>query len=97
QQSQGRFNPAADSNTQINQITGVNVPGRGIVIVPGTTRPATANGLPLGFNFSDDPHGFGFQVFAGHRNARVPSVLPNQPPVISSFAASTATITLPCP
>jgi hypothetical protein len=52
---------------------------------------------PVGFIPSDDPHGFMVQVWAGHRNAREPDVLPNQAPVISSFAASTSTVTLPCP
>ena len=52
---------------------------------------------PVGFQQSDDPHGFGFQFFVGHRNRREPAVLPNQPPVISSFTASSPTITLPCP
>jgi len=52
--------------------------------------------FPAGFQQSDNPHGFGFQAFVGHRNERAPAVLPNQPPVISSFTASTATITLPC-
>src|SRR5713226_1680580 len=109
QQSQDRFNPK-DSNTMVAQITGVFVvaPGfpacnqplnplqRGIVIVPGTTVAATSAGFPLGFRPSDDPNGFGFQFFAGHRRSREPSILPNQPPVISSFSASTASITLPC-
>jgi hypothetical protein len=90
-----RFNPA-DATTSVAQITNVNVPGRGIVIVPGTSVAATSNGFPLGFQPSSDPHGFGFQFFAGHRLKREPSILPNQPPVISAFAASTAMITMPC-
>src|SRR5439155_15822175 len=96
QQSPGRFATAA-SNIAVSQVTGVNVIGRGIVVVPGTTRAQTANGLPLGFRFSDNPHGYGGQVWFGHRNAREPAILPNQPPVISSFAASASTVTLPCP
>src|SRR3989440_6796531 len=96
QQSEKSFNPGTSFNTSINQLSGVNVPGRGIVIVPGTTVAATANGLPLGFRFSDNPNGFGFQFFAGHRNKREPSILPNQPPT-ASLAASASTITLPCP
>jgi hypothetical protein len=52
--------------------------------------------LPNGFVGSDDPNGFGFQFFAGRRNARTPSILPNQPPT-ASLAASASTITLPCP
>jgi hypothetical protein len=98
QQSESHFNPGTDTNVSINQVSGVFVPSRGVVIVPGTTRPATANGLPLGFNFSSDPHGFGFQVFAGHRNSRLPTIFPNQPPTVSLSAAS-STVTLPasCP
>jgi hypothetical protein len=86
-----------DFNIPIQQVTNVNVPVRGLTVVPGTTRPATAGGFPRGFNFSDDANGFGVQFWAGHRNAREPDVLPNQAPVISSFAASTSTITMPCP
>ncbi|MGB8508277.1 MAG: hypothetical protein WCD76_07725, partial [Pyrinomonadaceae bacterium] len=91
QQSASRFN-AQDANTSIGQLSGVFVPGRGIIIVPGTTRPATAGGLPLGFNFSNNPHGFGFQVTAGHRNARLPDVFPNQPPTVALTAASSRII-----
>jgi len=57
---------------------------------------ATAGGFPLGFQPSTDPNGFGFQFFAGHRNKREPSILPNQPPT-ASLAASATTITMPCP
>jgi hypothetical protein len=94
--SEDSFKPGADFNVPISNLSGVFVPGRGIIIVPGTTSPATANGLPLGFQFSEDPQGFGFQFFIGHRNQREPDVLPNQAPVISSFAASTSTVTVPC-
>lgn len=86
-----------DFNTQINQLSGVFVPGRGIVIVPGTTRPATTNGFPNGFRFSSDPNGFIVQLFAGHRNPRGLPIPPNQPPTISSVTASSSSITLPCP
>ena len=86
-----------DVNTTIQQITNVNVPGRGVVVVPGTTRASTTGGVPLGFQPSSDPNGFGAQLWVGHRNKREPAVLPNQPPVISSFAASSSTVTLPCP
>jgi PKD domain len=50
--------------------------------------------FPAGFQESTDPNGFGFQFFAGHRNARLPTVFPNQPPTVSLTAAS-STITLP--
>ncbi|HEV7743759.1 MAG TPA: hypothetical protein VGO56_02075, partial [Pyrinomonadaceae bacterium] len=59
QQDEGHFN-LADSNTQAANLSGVFVPGRGVVIVPGTTVPATNGGRPNGFNFSDDPNGFIF-------------------------------------
>jgi len=95
QQDKSMFN-GVDFNVPINQITNVTVPVRGLVVVPGTTRPSTAGGFPRGFNFSDDANGFGAQFWVGHRNAREPDVLPNQAPVISSFAASTSTITVPC-
>src|SRR5262249_38935185 len=95
QQDKSMFN-GKDFDVPIQQITNVTVLGRGLVVVPGTTRPATSGGFPRGFNFSDDANGFGFQFFAGHRNNREPDVLPSQAPVISSFAASTSTITVPC-
>jgi hypothetical protein len=94
QQSASHFNPG-DSNTQISNLSGVFVPSRGIIIVPGTTSPATANGLPLGFRFSDDPNGFIVQLWAGHRNARVGPAPPNQAPTVA-VSASSSTITLPC-
>ena len=50
--------------------------------------------FPAGFQESTDPHGFGFQVWAGHRNERLPTVFPNRPPVVTLTAAST-TVTLP--
>jgi hypothetical protein len=42
---------------------------------------------PVGFVNSHDPSGFLGQFFIGHRNARQPDVLPNNPPVINSFTA----------
>lgn len=88
------FNPQ-NANTPVANITNVFVPGRGVVIVPGTTVASTAAGFPLGFQGSSDPHGFGFQFWAGHRDKREPSILPNQPPT-AALAASAATITMPC-
>jgi hypothetical protein len=52
--------------------------------------------FPVGFQRSEDPHGFGFQFTAGHRNERTPAILPNQAPTVS-LAASASTVTLPCP
>ena len=94
QQDRGHFN-SKDATVPVGNITGVFVPERGIIVVPGTSVPATSNGFPLGFVPSSDPHGFGFQFFAGHRNSREPSILPNQPPTVS-LSASSASITLPC-
>ena len=96
QQSLSSFK-TVDATTTIQQITNVNVPGRGIVVVPGTSAVSTSGGVPLGFQPSSDPNGFGAQFWIGHRNKREPAVLPNQPPVISAFAASASTVTLPCP
>jgi hypothetical protein len=95
QQDAGHFN-ATNSNTSVQNLSGVFVPGRGIIIVPGTTFPATTGGAPNGFAFSDDPNGFIFQFWAGHRNKRTPPVPPNLPPS-GSASASSASITLPCP
>ncbi len=94
QQDLKHFN-LIDANTQISQITNVFVPGRGIVVVPGTTRPATSAGFPSGFVPSDNPSGFMGQVWFGRRNSRnVP--VPNQPPT-GSVSASMSSITRPCP
>jgi PKD domain-containing protein len=49
---------------------------------------------PAGFTQSDDPHGFIFQLWAGHRNDRVGPTINTAPTV--SVAASSSTITLPC-
>ena len=95
QQDAGHFNEV-DANIAIQNLSGVFVPGRGVVIVPGTTRPATNGGRPIGYNFSDDPNGFIVQFWAGHRNARIPPPPPNVAPV-GSVSPSSASITLPCP
>jgi hypothetical protein len=52
--------------------------------------------FPAGFHASDDPNGFIFQLWAGHRNARVLPPPPNGPPTVS-VSSSSASITLPCP
>jgi len=49
-------------------------------------------GFPLGFRTSDDPHGFGFQFFAGRRNERLPTIFPNQPPTVTLTAASSRVV-----
>lgn len=95
QQDMDHFNPA-DFNIPIQQVTNVNVIGRGLVVVPGTSRPVTSQGFPIGFNWSDDPNGFIAQFFVGRRNARIPPHI-NQPPVISSVTTSISAIVRPCP
>ena len=95
QQDQDHFNPA-DFNVPIQQVTNVNVIGRGLVVVPGTSRPVTSQGFPLGFVFSDDPNGYIFQFWAGRRNARIPPHI-NAVPVVSSVSGSLTAITRPCP
>jgi hypothetical protein len=97
QQDRSQFD-GADQSTVVAQITNVNPPGpQPITVIPSTTVPATTGSFPRGFNPSSDANGFIVQWAVGHRNAREPDVLPNQAPVISSFAASYPTITLPCP
>jgi len=93
QQDAGHFNQT-DSNTAVSNLSGVFVPGRGIIIVPGTTIAATTNGAPTNFRFSDDPNGFIFQLWAGHRNARTVPIV-NGPPTVS-VSSSSASIMLPC-
>jgi hypothetical protein len=95
QQDMDHFNPA-DFNIPIQQVTNVNVRGRGLVVVPGTSRPVTSQGFPTGFIFSDEPNGFIFQFWAGRRNARIPPKPPNTAPVVTSVTPSIAAITRPC-
>lgn len=96
QQDMDHFNPV-DASIPIGQVTNVNVAGRGLVVVPGTSRPVTSQGFPLGFVFSDEPNGFIAQFWVGRRNERMPPPPPNQPPVVSSVTPSIAAITRPCP
>ena len=96
QQDQDHFEPA-DFNIPIQQITNVNVVGRGLVVVPGTSRPVTSQGFPVGFIFSEEPNGFIGQFWIGRRNARIPPPPPNQPPVVSSVSTSISSILRPCP
>jgi hypothetical protein len=96
QQDQDHFNPA-DFNIPIQQVTNVNVVGRGLVVVPGTSRPVTSQGFPIGFLFSDEPNGFIVQFWAGRRNARTPPKPPNQPPVVSGITPSISAVVRPCP
>lgn len=95
QQDRSLFN-GNDVNTGVQQTTNVVVPGRGIVVVPGTTVPSTVGAFPRGFLESDDANGYIAQLWFGRRNARAPEFLPNQAPTVT-LSTSTGTITLPCP
>ena len=96
QQDRNHFNPV-EFSIPIQQITNVNVPGRGVVVVPGTSRAVTVEGFPRGFQFSEDPNGYIAQFWIGRRNARGEPPPPNVPPVVNSVTASMTTITRPCP
>jgi len=96
QQDQDHFNPV-DFNIPIQQITNVNVIGRGLVVVPGTSRPVTSQGFPIGFLFSEEPNGFIGQFWIGRRNARTPPVPPNTAPTVSGVTPSLTSILRPCP
>lgn len=67
------------------------------VTIPGTgTFQSVTGGVPTGFGFSNDPHGGGFQVTAGRRNARFTGEKENTPPVVS-VATDGETVTIGCP
>jgi len=97
QQDQDHFNPAADFNIPIQQITNVNVVGRGLVVVPGTSRAVTSQGFPIGMNWSEEPNGFIAQFWVGHRNARTPPKPPNVAPVVTGVTTSMSSVLRPCP
>jgi len=96
QQDMDHFDPA-DFNIPIQQVTNVNVAGRGLVVVPGTSRAVTSQGFPVGFLFSEEPNGFIGQFWIGRRNARLPPIPPNQAPTISAVTPSMASVLRPCP
>jgi hypothetical protein len=96
QQDMDHFNPV-DATIPISQVTNVNVIGRGLVVVPGTSRPVTSQGFPIGYIFSEEPNGFILQFWAGRRNARTPPPPPNQPPSVSGITPSMASVLRPCP
>ena len=94
QQDDGHFNPV-DFNLPVVNVTNVTVPGRGLVVVPGTSVVATSNGFPAGFRFSEDPNGYIGQFWIGRRNARIVPVINTAPSV--TVSGSTSSITRPCP
>ena len=95
QQDMDHFDPV-DFNIPIQQVTNVNVIGRGLVVVPGTNRAVTSQGFPIGFQWSEEPNGFIAQFFVGRRNSRTPPRPPNQPPTVTA-TASMSSILRPCP
>ena len=99
-QDMDHFNPV-DFNVNINQVTNVVVRGRPpggqtLVVVPDTTRPATTQGFPNGFLFSEEHNGFIGQFFIGRRNSRTPPPPPNQAPTVTA-TTSISSILRPCP
>ena len=46
--------------------------------------------FPRGFVLSQDPHGYLFQFWAGRRNERAPTVVPNNPPTTAVSASPVA-------
>jgi hypothetical protein len=54
--------------------------------------------FPRGFVRSQDPHGYIFQFWAGHRNERAPTVVPNNPPTTAvSASPSRVVLAAECP
>lgn len=94
QQDAKHFNPTS-FNLPVSQITNVNVIGRGLVVVPGTTVAVTSNGFPAGFRFSEDPNGYFGQFWIGRRNARTEPIHNMGPSV--TVSGSMSSITRPCP
>ena len=93
-QDQDHFDPV-DFNIPIQQITNVNVVGRGLVVVPGTSRSVTSQGFPTGFIFSEEENGFIAQFWIGRRNSRAVPII-NQPPTVT-VSGSMSSILRPCP
>jgi hypothetical protein len=85
------FNTTVPSSTVI-------IPARpgftagGTFTVPARSAAATLNGFPRGFRPSENPSGMLFQLWIGHRNARAPEILPNQPPTVN-LSSSSQTVT----
>ena len=96
QQDDDHFNDANITTINVNRLTNVFSPGQGVLQVSPITVAAVTGGVPNGFQFSEDPHGFIGQFWIGHRNARALPVPPNQPPTVS-VSASAASLFLPCP
>jgi hypothetical protein len=95
--------PNAFNNNPVDALGGVRIfPARWLGIGAAYRRHMNQQdsghfegGLPSAFKPSDDPNGFIFQFWAGHRNARIPPHINVGPS--GSVSSSSATITLPCP
>jgi hypothetical protein len=98
QQDREHFEEATAS-TQIVQVTNVDPlgPPATVVTVPATSRVATVDGFPRGFNPSEEPNGFIAQFWIGRRNIRSTPAPPNQPPTVSAVSTSISAILRPCP
>jgi K319L-like, PKD domain len=96
QQDMDHFDPV-DFTIPIQQVTNVNVIGRGLVVVPATSRPVTSQGFPIGFIWSEEPNGFIAQFWIGRRNSRTPPPPPNRAPVVNAVTPSISSILRPCP
>ncbi len=70
----------------------------GSVSVAGSTTPFTTNfsGIPSGFVTSNDPHGFGFQITAGRRNARTNVQTKNGFADVTNVNVSDTVVRTPC-
>ncbi len=88
-----------DFNTTINQLTNIPLPGRGIVIVPGTVRPffripddrevAFTGGIQLGYNLQLGHFLVGFEGdFNGNTSDRSSNFTNSLPPTILSAPAT---------
>ena len=97
----GGKTPNAFNNNPVDALTGIRIyPARwwGIGVAYRRHMNQQDQGhfnqaFPNGFRGSEDPNGFIFQFWAGHRNPRIP---PNLAPTVT-VSASAASITLPCP
>ena len=85
QQDMDHFNPV-DFNIPIQQVTNVNVVGRGLVVVPGTSRPVPRRDSRLGSISSEEPNGFIAQFWVGRRNARMPIHINQRPGCCIGYA-----------
>ena len=82
----------ADSFDNDDQTFTTTVSGR----LPSTIT-TTFSGVPPGFQISNDPHGFMFQLFAGRRNKREPYDIIKPFANVDSVTLSSTEVVIPCP